>query len=131
LYEWLLRGIASRVRLADRSAGISSPAAKQGKKIGPENETENQKNKRTTDADMHSAELEAATSAFIATVFDVLAFATGRPFHKFVLLPEEDLSASSSQAVLFVESSRDDGNVPIQALGLTELTGGEDTATPF
>jgi hypothetical protein len=121
LYDWLLRGIASRVRLADRRAGITSPAAKQGKKISPENETENQENKRAADADVHAAELEAATSAFIATVFDVLAFVTGRPFHKFVLLTEEDLQASSSQAVLYVESSRDEGSVPIPALGLTEL----------
>jgi hypothetical protein len=67
---------------------VASPAAKQVKKIGPENETENQENKRATDSDMPAAELEAATSAFIATVFDVLAFATGRPFHKFVLLTE-------------------------------------------
>jgi hypothetical protein len=86
LYEWLLSGVTSRVRLADRRTGISCPAAKQGKKIGPENETEYQQNKRAADAHMHAAELEAATPAFITTVFYVLAFATGRPFHKFVLL---------------------------------------------
>jgi hypothetical protein len=98
LYEWLLSGIASRVRLADLRAGISCPAAKQRKKISPENETEYQQNKRAADAYVHAAELEAATSAFIATVFDVLAFATGRPFHEFILLTEEAPSPSSFDA---------------------------------
>ena len=63
------------------------PPPSQGKEVGPKNETENQQNNRATDADMDAAKLETtATAAFIAAVLDVLALATGHPFHEFVLL---------------------------------------------
>jgi len=48
---------------------------------------------------MNATELEATASTLIAAVLDVLALATGRPFHKNVLLKKENLLALPLQAV--------------------------------
>jgi len=99
LYQRLLGSIARRVRLAYRRAGASCPSAKQGKKVGLENETKNEQNNRATDAHMDATELEATASTLIAAVLDVLALATGRPFHKNVLPKERNPSTLPLQAV--------------------------------
>jgi hypothetical protein len=98
LYQWLLGGIARRIRPAYRRAGASCPSAKQGKKVGLENETKNEQNNRATDAQVDATELEATAASLIAAVLDVLALVTGRPFHKNVLLKEKP-SALPLQAV--------------------------------
>jgi hypothetical protein len=49
--------------------------------------------------------LEASASTLIAAVLDVLALATGRPFHKNVLLKEENLSALPFRRCLSTKGS--------------------------
>ena len=49
--------------------------------------------------------MEASASTLIAAVLDVLALATGRPFHKNVLLKEENLSALPFKRCLSTKGS--------------------------
>jgi hypothetical protein len=85
--ERSLGGITSWIWLPDRcGSGVCATAAEQGEKIGFEYEAENQEDDRAADADVQATELEsAAPAAFIATVFDILALATGGPSHEFLL----------------------------------------------
>src|SRR5258708_6081054 len=75
--QWALRSIARRIGLTDlRWTGGCSATAQQREKIGFEDEAANQENDGAADADVQAAELEAAaSSALIAAIFDVLAFA--------------------------------------------------------
>src|ERR1700730_228816 len=81
--EGRLGRIASEIRRRDGSGTrVACAAAKKSEEICFEEETENQKNKRAADAEVHAAELEAPTSpALIAAVLDVLALAIRRPSH--------------------------------------------------
>jgi hypothetical protein len=85
--EWPLGGVTSWIGLPDRRwAGVGATAAKQGEEIRFEDKAEDQENDRAADADVQAAELESsASAAFIATVLDILALATGSPSHGFLL----------------------------------------------
>src|SRR4029077_9767442 len=63
--------------------------------VGLENKTENQKQDGAANADVHAAELKAATSTarFIAAIFNVLAFSTGCPSHGFAPSPRGEMVA--------------------------------------
>ena len=72
LHQRLLRGVSSGVGLADRGTGVAGSATEKAEQVRLENKTENQKKNRTTNANVDSAEPEAAaTATFVTAIFTI------------------------------------------------------------
>ena len=87
LHQRLLCLIASSVRSANLSGCTCAPYANKRQEISLKDQAKNQQDQKTTDPDMHSAEIKSAatTARLVSIVFNVAALSARCPSHLFFL----------------------------------------------